>query len=94
MNAHDYDTVGVRRDGLVVGHLERMSLSGAEAVPASRPFTEGELVDDRTPLLEALSRMWESPRLFVHVLRRVGGIVTRGDLQNAAVRMWLFGLIS
>jgi hypothetical protein len=30
----------------------------------------------------------------VVVLGEVGGIVTRGDLQKAPVRMWLFGLIS
>jgi hypothetical protein len=32
--------------------------------------------------------------VFITVLGHVGGIVTRGDLQKAPVRLWLFGLVS
>ena len=36
----------------------------------------------------------QAPFLFVNYLGQVGGIVTRADLQDPPVRMWLFGLIT
>jgi hypothetical protein len=35
----------------------------------------------------------ESPRVFVVVMGHVAGIVTKGDLQKAPVRMYLFGIL-
>lgn len=42
----------------------------------------------------ASSLIRDRPRVFVLSQDQVSGIVTRGDLQKAPVRMWLFGLIS
>ncbi len=94
MDEHDYDVVGVRRDGLVEGYVERVSLRGARTPEVYRPFADGDLIEDAAPLLEALEPMCQSPRLFVRALDTVAGIVTRGDFQKAPVRLWLFGLIS
>jgi hypothetical protein len=95
MKQHEYDVVGVRRDGLVIGYVERAPHAAGDALSKLViPFSPINLVDDTTPLLDALSLMRQSPRLFVRVLGQVGGIVTHGDLQKAPVRMWLFGLIS
>lgn len=94
MDRRDYDVVGVRRDGLVVGYVERASLSGVDISQACKPFVEGDVVEDTTPLLDVVSLMQRCPRLFVRAFGRVAGIVTRGDLQKAPVRMWLFGLVS
>lgn len=57
-------------------------------------FLPSDLIDETAPLIEAFSSMRQSPRLFVRTLGHVGGIITRGDMQKAPVRMWLFGLIS
>jgi len=95
MKKHDYDVVGVRRDGLVIGYIEQAPHATGDSISKLViPFSSTDLVDDTTPLLVALSLMRQSPRLFVRVLGQVGGIVTHGDLQKAPVRMWLFGLIS
>jgi hypothetical protein len=95
MKQHEYDVVGVRRDGLVIGYVDQAPHAAGDSLSKLViPFSPINLVDDTTPLLDALSLMRQSPRLFVRVLGQVGGIVTHGDLQKAPVRMWLFGLIS
>jgi len=35
-----------------------------------------------------------SPQVFIVVIGEVSGIITKGDLQKAPVRMWLFGVLS
>lgn len=60
-------------------------------------FTISDTITDTVPLIDAfekISQSPESPRLFVEVLGHVSGIVTRGDLQKAPVRMWLFSLVT
>ena len=47
-----------------------------------------------TPLVDVVSGLNRHPRLFVSVFGRVGGILTRSDLQKAPVRMWLFGMVT
>ena len=46
------------------------------------------------PLVHAFKELRDHRWVFVSILGQVGGIVTRGDLQKAPVRMWLFGLVS
>jgi hypothetical protein len=45
-------------------------------------------------LSELFEYLRDSPRVFVKDQERIVGIVTRGDLQKAPVRMYYFGLIS
>lgn len=92
MSTNHYDVVGVRRQGQVIGYAEREDMNGGLLADHIRSFSDSHLIDETEPLVEAFILMRESPRLFVRVLGRVGGIVTRGDLQKAPVRMWLFGL--
>jgi hypothetical protein len=94
MNKHDYDVVGVRRSGLVIGYVRQVTPERDDIASHIIPFSSAELIDDTTSLLVALSLMRQSSHLFVRIFGQVGGIVTRGDLQKAPVRMWLFGLIS
>ena len=42
-------------------------------------------------VLELLARF---PQVFVVVMGEVSGIITKGDLQKAPVRLWLFGVLS
>ncbi|MBI5572507.1 MAG: hypothetical protein HY914_21365 [Desulfomonile tiedjei] len=92
MAARDYDVVGVRRQGQVVGYVNRKDLTDGLLADHTIGFSESDLIDEADPLVEVFVSMRHSPRLFVRMLGQVGGIVTRGDLQKAPVRMWLFGL--
>ena len=47
-----------------------------------------------TPLTEVIQALSETPLVFVRSLGQVGGMITRGDLQDPPVRMWLFGLVT
>ena len=94
MDAHDYDAVGVRQDGLIAGYVQRADLSGGTLADHQRAFDPALLLHEATPLSRALEALVASPRAFVVLMGQVGGIVTKGDLQKAPVRMWLFALLS
>jgi hypothetical protein len=94
MKNRDFDAVGIRRQGHVIGYVEREDLANGVLVSHIKDFSEGDLIDDSDPLLNAFMALRHSERLFVRVLGRVGGIVTRGDMQKAPARMWLFGVIT
>jgi hypothetical protein len=98
MIANGYDVVGVRRHGQVMGYVLQTSIGNGNSDGTLGDhvisFTGSELIDETAPLFEAFKMTRDSPRLFVRILGRVGGIITRGDLQKAPVRMWLFGLIT
>jgi len=90
----DFDVVGVRQEGCVVGYAERGDLGPATLGDRLRPFDGSLLISDSTPLAEVVLGLATSPRLFVRVLGAVGGIVTMSDLQKPPLRMWLFGMVT
>ena len=90
----DYDVVGVRKDGLIKGYVNRVDLGTGVLDDYIIPFEPEFLLDESANLLDALSVLRKTPHVYVKVMGQVFGIVTKGDLQKAPVRMWLFGLIS
>ncbi len=94
MESEDYDIVGVRRDGLVEGYVERDSLKDGVCGQFQKPIEEAKILDDTTPLLKVLMALDHAPFGLVTMLGKVGGIVTRADLQKPPVRMWLFGIVT
>lgn len=89
-----YDVVGVRVNGLVTGGASRDDLASGRLGEHRREFGREEVLSDSDPLLAAFAALRERRHFFITVLGQVGGIVTRGDLQKAPVRLWLFGLVS
>jgi hypothetical protein len=94
MADHDFDVVGLRDDGFVVGYVCREDLTGGACSDHLRYFGSDQITAAEVPLRETLIRLGEQPVLFVTSLGAVGGIITRADLQKPPVRMWLFGLIT
>lgn len=90
----DFDVVGVRKHGLVDGYVNRADLGSGVVDDYVKSFESDLLLDESASLLDALRRLRESNRVYVQIMGQVYGIVTKGDLQKAPVRMWLFGLIS
>jgi hypothetical protein len=94
MTARDFDVVGVRTQGHIVGYVNKDTLHGGDCGQDQRPLGEATVVSDTLPLLSVLMELNRAPFLFVTVLGRVGGIITPADLQKAPVRMWLFGIVT
>lgn len=94
LEAKKYELVGVRTEGLVSGYALCESLGSGKLGKYVRPFEDSLVIPDSLPLAELVLRLNEIPRLFVSTFGRVGGIVTRADLEKPVVRMWLFGMIT
>ncbi len=94
MTTRDFDVVGVRSQGRVVGYVKKGTLHGGDCGQYLRPLSEATVIGDIVPLLSILMELNRAPFLFVTVLRTVGGIITRADLHKAPVRMWLFGIVT
>jgi len=94
MEAKDFDVVGVRQNGTVEGYVHRVDLQDGTLEQYVKLFDKRLLLDDRSPMLEVLQLLASSPRVFIVVMGVVSGIITKGDLQKAPVRMWLFGVLS
>ena len=57
-------------------------------------LTPCTVLGDNAPIIEAIRVLQDQPVAFVRILGEVGGLVTRTDLQDPPVRMWLFGLLT
>jgi len=94
MRGLDFDVMGLEKDGMVSGYIKQMELKTGLCGEYQHTFRPSELVAESTPLLDILTILRDRTRVFVLTCNRVTGIVTRGDLQKAPVRMLLFGLVT
>lgn len=94
MEARDFDLVGVRVDGVTRGIARRERLSDGKVGDHMEPVSEDALQHETQPLLDALETLAAGDCILVASMGHPAGIATRGDLQKAPLRMWLFGLVS
>jgi hypothetical protein len=94
MVAHNFDVVGLREGGVLVGYVRRKELEHGPVRDRLCRFREDYVVAETESLLAAIQALRDRSELFVTILGQVGAIVTKGDLQKAPVRLWLFGVIS
>jgi hypothetical protein len=92
MVKQDYDVIGIRKDGIIDGYVKKSDLLGGKFDIIN--FQEEEKFPQSKSLIDVFKAFQSLERIFVLVFGQVGGIVTRGDLQKSAIRMWLFGIIS
>lgn len=94
MEDNDFDVIPITSGERIVGYIAREDNVRAEnCETAMREFQPSDLVSDSTPILRLLEILKGKPRAFVFQGDEVMGLVTRGDLQRAPVRMLLFELI-
>ena len=86
--------IGVRKDGVVCGYARRDELTGGKCADHMRTFDDKQVLSATSSLQEVLGALAETRYCFVSVLGKVGGIVSRADIQKPPVRMWLFGMIT
>ncbi len=94
MDEHRYAMVGVRRSGAISGFVRKENLLDGHCGDYEHPFEESEVVADSACLPTVVARLVDKPQLFVTSFGRIGGIVSRTDLQKPPVRMWLFGMVT
>lgn len=94
MESRRLGVVGIRQAGQMWGYVERDDLGIGRCGDYAKPFDDAQIVSDSLPLHDLILRLRGSHRLFVSVFGRVGGIVSRSDLEKSPVRMWLFGMVS
>ena len=95
MDHHHLRVAGVRENGFVAGYLELGELG--DSGPCGQychPILEAKILKESAPLSNLVLALNEVPYLFVNFLGEISGIVTRDDLDDPPVRMWLFGLIT
>jgi hypothetical protein len=94
MATRDFDVVGVRNDGEVVGFIEKSAFSGDDCASCLRPLAEATVRNSAASLLTVIQDLKQRPFVFINVLGTVGGIVTLADMQKPPARMWLFGVLT
>jgi hypothetical protein len=94
MNARGFDVVGIRREGQVVGFVDKNSLGPGSCGQFQRTLAEAKVLPDTAPLLAVILELGQTPFVFITVLESVVAIITRDDMQKPHVRMWLFGIVT
>ena len=95
MERRDFDVVGVRVDGTTLGFVRREELDAGTLERYRHAFEDArDIVHEHDTLTTVLERLVVQPNVYVRMMGQVSGIITKGDLQKAPVRMWLFGLVS
>jgi hypothetical protein len=85
---------GVRRDGWVIGFVLTDELGPGLCSNYTHPLDQAVVLADSTSLIELTQAMKDNSWVLVRLLGEVSGVVTRSDLQDPPVRMWLFGMIT
>jgi hypothetical protein len=94
MKARGFDVVGVREEGFITGYVQYADLEDGVVGDHRKVFDSSKVLNESDPMLDTLEALKDSRWVFIKFLGNPSGIVTRGDLQKAPMRMWLFGLIS
>ena len=94
MEQRHLQVIGIRQDGEIAGFAERESLTNRNCSAALQPFQPDQLILGSTPLTDVVQGLRDHSSLFVQFMGKVGGIITRTDLQKPPMRMWLFGMVT
>jgi hypothetical protein len=74
--------------------VERANLADGPCGQYACPVDGSLVFADSAPMTEIVPALARAPRIYVRLLGVIGGLVTRADLQDPPVRMWLFGMIT
>jgi hypothetical protein len=94
MDARNFGVVGVREEGRVIGYVRRDGIKPGLLSDSICHFGDNDVMHESESLLAAIQALQVQSELFISILGQVGAIVTKGDLQKAPIRLWLFGVIS
>lgn len=90
----DLDVVGIRQAGATAAYALCEELREGSLESCARPFLRDQTIDGDASLTEMIQLLTRHDHGFVTALGEVHGLVTRSDVHNPLVRMWLFGMIT
>jgi hypothetical protein len=89
------EVAGLRRNGVCIGYLcPVVRAPGHIMDDLLRVFAPAQVVQRDAPLSEVVHVLTHYDFCFVTAMGDVAGVITRGDMQQPVVRMWLFGIIT
>jgi hypothetical protein len=88
------EVAGLRRNGVCVGYVHAPRAAADGGADLLRPFAPTQLLQGDAPLSEVIRVLTLYDFCFVTSMGDVAGVITRGDMQQPVVRMWLFGIIT
>src|SRR5664280_1373596 len=94
LKERDFDTAGVESGSAVIGYVQAADLNHGHVRNHLKQFRSGDTLGAGQPLVFVLGNLSGHSSVFIRNGQGVDGIVTRGDLQKAPVRMYLFAIIS
>lgn len=94
MKELDFDVIGIEKEGIIYGYVKQSKLKDGLCNKYEHVFHPSELVAESIPLTYLLPILYDKQRVFVLERNKINGIVTRGDLQKAPIRMLLFRLVT
>jgi hypothetical protein len=94
MVENNYPLVGVREKGFVSGYIATPDLGTGPCSRYAQAIEERQILNGNALLTELVVQLDKSEFVFVCILGEINGLITRDDMQDPPVRMWLFGLIT
>jgi hypothetical protein len=91
---HRLDVAGVRRDGVCIGYACPAPRTVRHTEELVRTFAPAQVLPGDSPLSEVIRVLTRYDFCFVTAMGDVAGVVTRGEMQQPIVRMWLFGIVT
>jgi hypothetical protein len=90
-----FDILGYKNEqGVMVGYITKIDLIVDKFNKKPMYFEPGSVISNDTRIVDILRLIQNKERLFVLENDQVSGIITRGDLQKAPVRLLFFGLLT
>ncbi len=94
MLERDYDVMPVISNNRIVGYVLQSELNEGTCCEQMKNIMPIDILAESTPVLDLLVLFRDRDWLFVLEGNEIKGIVTKGDLRKAPVRMFLFALVN
>jgi hypothetical protein len=94
LEATDADVVGIGRGGELVAFVDTWTQGDGAAGDHARPLRADQSVDASAGLSDVVIVLTRHDYCFVRRPDRTPSVITRGDIQKPAARVWLFGIIT
>jgi len=94
MEAESLHVVGIRSEGRVIGYVRDKDLDSECCGDNMQPFRPGQTLSGDSTLTDLIQVLTRHSYCFVAVLDSVAGVITRDNMNNPIIRMWLFGIVT
>ncbi len=94
LTASSGNVAGVRRSGVVSGYVRIDAPGNGMCRDVCQEFRRGQVIPGEASFTDVIGVLTRHEQCFVTVLGQVAGVISRAEMQQPLVRMWLFGMIT